>query len=115
MKTLHCVAALVVALVSGSASAEMFNGNKLLDILKKAEVSGNNVDWGMGHGYVAGVYDSNAGVTFCSPGSMTLGQLTDMTKNYLENNPAVRHLPAESIIVYFMSKTWPCAKKGNGV
>jgi len=103
------------ALLALPAQAQMFSGNKMLDILKKAEVSSNHVDWGMGHGYVAGVYDSNIGVNFCSPGSMTLGQLTDMTKNYLENNPAVRHLPAESIIVYFMSKTWPCAKKGSSL
>jgi len=115
MKKLNCTIALVAALLSGSASAEMFNGNKLLDILKKAEISNNHVDWGMGHGYVAGVYDSNIGTNFCSPGSMTLGQLTDMTRNYLETNPAVRHLPAEAIIVYFMNKTWPCAKKGSGV
>jgi len=115
MRKLGYAASLVVALMAGSASAEMFNGNKLLDILKKAEISNNHVDWGMGHGYVAGVYDSNIGINFCSPGSMTLGQLTDMARNYLEANPAVRHLPAEAIIVYFMNKTWPCAKKGTAL
>ncbi len=115
MKKLHCTIALVAALVSGSASAQMLDGNKLLDIFKKAETAGNHVDWGMSRGYVAGVYDSNIGVNFCSPGSMTLGQLSDMAKNYLEANPAVRHLPAEAIIVYYMSKTWPCAKKGTAL
>ena len=111
----YCTAALVAALVSGSASAQMFDGNKLLDVFKKAETVGNHIDWGMSRGYVAGVYDSNAGITICTPSAMTLGQMADMAKNYLENNPAVRHLPAEAIIVHYMSKTWPCAKKGTAL
>ena len=115
MKKLSCIIALVAALLSGPALAQMLNGNKLLDIFKKAEINENYVDWGTSRGYVAGVYDSNSGVTFCTPNSMTLGQIADLTKQYLENNPAVRHLPAESIIVYFMSKTWPCAKKGTAL
>lgn len=97
------------------AQAQMFDGNKLLDIFKKAETSGNHVDWGMSRGYVAGVYDSNTGVTFCTPSSMTLGQIADMSQKYLETNPSVRHLPAEAIIVYFLSKSWPCAKKGSSL
>lgn len=97
------------------AQAQMFDGNKLLDIFKKAETAGNNVDWGVSRGYVAGVYDANSGVTFCTPSTVSLGQMSDMTHKYLENNPAVRHLSAEAIIVYFMGKTWPCAKKGTAL
>ena len=108
-------ALLLSAMLALPAQAQMFDGNKLLDIFKKAETSGNHVDWGMSRGYVAGVYDANVGVTFCTPGTMTLGQIADMSQKYLENNPAVRHLPAEAIIIYFMGKTWPCAKKGSSL
>lgn len=106
---------LLSVLLALPAQAQMFDGNKLLDIFKKAEVSSNNVDWGFSRGYVAGVYDANSGVTFCTPNTITLGQMSDMTQKYLENNPAVRHLSAEAIIVYFMGKTWPCAKKGTAL
>ena len=106
-------ALLLSALLALPAQAQMFDGNKLLDIFKKAETS--NIDWGFSRGYVAGVYDANSGVTFCTPSSMSLGQMSDMTQKYLENNPAVRHLPAEAIIIYFLGKTWPCAKKGTAL
>lgn len=108
-------ALLLCASLALPVHAQMFDGNKLLDIFKKAETSGNHVDWGMSRGYVAGVYDANIGVAFCTPSSMTLGQLSDMSQKYLENNPAVRHLPAEAIIIYFLGKTWPCAKKGTAL
>jgi hypothetical protein len=105
-------ALLLSAMLALPAQAQMFSGNKLLDIFKKAEVSDNHIDWGFTRGYVAGVYDANINVTFCTPGTMSLGQISDMTHKYLENNPAVRHMPAEAIIIYFLGKTWPCAKKG---
>jgi len=108
-------ALLLSALLALPAQAQMIDGNKLLDIFKKAEIAGNHVDWGMSRGYVAGVYDANAGVTFCTPNTMSLGQMSDMTQKYLETNPSVRHLPAESIIVYFLNKPWPCAKKGTAL
>ena len=93
--------------------AQMFSGNKLMDAFNKSETS--NIDWGFTRGYVAGVYDTNAGTGFCAPGNVSLGQVTDMTKNYLENNPAVRHLPADAIILYMLDKSWPCAKKGKAL
>lgn len=108
-------ALLLSALLALPAQAQMFDGNKLLDIFKKAETAGNHVDWGMSRGYVAGVYDANIGVTFCTPPSMTLGQISDISQKYLENNPAVRHLPAEAIITFFLGKAWPCAKKGSSL
>ncbi len=108
-------ALLLSALLALPAQAQMFDGNKLLDIFKKAEISSNNVDWGFSRGYVAGVYDANSGVAFCTPSTVSLGQLSDMTQKYLENNPAVRHLSAEAIMIYFLGKTWPCAKKGTAL
>ena len=108
-------ALLLSALLVLPVQAQMLDGNKLLDIFRKADTTGNNVDWGTSRGYVAGVFDSHSGVAFCVPPTMTLGQLADMTQKYLENNPAVRHLPAEAIIIYFLGKTWPCAKKGTAL
>ena len=103
-------ALLLCASLALPAHAQMFNGNKLMDAFNKADTS--NIDWGFTRGYVAGVYDANAGVSFCAPSTVSLGQVSDMAKNYLENNPAVRHLAADAIILYMLNKTWPCAKRG---
>lgn len=106
-------ALLLCASLALPVQAQMFSGNKLLDAFNKAETS--NVDWGFTRGYVAGVYDANTGVGFCPPATVSLGQVADMSKNYLENNPAVRHLSAEAIILYMLNKTWPCVKKGKSL
>lgn len=103
-------AILLSTLLALPAQAQMFSGNKLLDAFNKAETS--SIDWGFVRGYVAGVYDANAGIGFCAPSTVNLGQVSDMAKGYLDNNPAVRHLPAEAIILYMLNKAWPCAKKG---
>jgi hypothetical protein len=44
--------------------------------------------------------------------------MRDMVRNYLTNNPAVRHLPADLLVLHVLKGTWPCAnnqRKGNGV
>jgi len=106
-------ALLLSAMLALPAQAQMFSGNKLLDAFNKAETS--NIDWGFARGYVAGVYDSNTNVGFCAPTTVSLGQISDMTHKYLENNPAIRHLAADAIILYMLNKTWPCAKKGTAL
>jgi len=113
VKKLHCVAALVAALVSGSASAYMVTGNKLHDEMQKP--SSDMTAWAFTRGFVAGVHDVQSEVKVCSPSSANLGQMADMVKNYLENHPAIRHLPADAIITHVLSTAWPCAKKGSGV
>ena len=106
-------ALLLSILLTLPAQAQVFTGNKLMETFNKSETS--NIDWGVTRGYVAGVYDSNLNTGFCPPSNVTLGQVTDMAKNYIENNPAVRHLPADAIILYMLDKSWPCAKKGKSL
>jgi hypothetical protein len=113
MKKLHCTLALVATLVSGSASAYMVTGNKLHDEMQKP--STDNMAWAFTRGFVAGVHDVQSEVKICSPSSANLGQMADMVKNYLENHPAIRHLPAEAIILHVLSTAWPCAKKGTAL
>ena len=67
-------------------------------------------------GYIAGVHDSQSGVTICiPPNTVTLGQMGDMVKQTLERLPSERHLPADAFVQAALSKRWPCAKKGDGV
>jgi hypothetical protein len=68
------------------------------------------------YGYIAGVADSQSGVTICiPPGTVTLGQMGDMIKQTLEKVPGERHLQADIFVEATLSNRWPCAKKGGGV
>jgi hypothetical protein len=68
-------------------------------------------------GYVAGVADSQSGVTICiPPGQVTVGQMTDMVKQSLERVPSERHLAADIYVQATLSNRWPCNnKRGGGV
>tara|TARA_R110000868_G_scaffold161706_3_gene392548 strand:- start:1981 stop:2322 length:342 start_codon:yes stop_codon:yes gene_type:complete len=105
-------ALLLTALLATSSQAVMVDGNYLHGQLKKQ--TDNNTSWGFTRGYVAGVVDANGGVAFCPPAPATLGQITSMTEKYLDDNPAVRHISAEAIIVHMLKKVWPCADRVKG-
>lgn len=89
--------------------AEFKDGNRLL-----MEMTGNNMQQMAAIGYVAGAADAYLNVTHCMPGTVTLGQVHDMTKQYLEANPSQRHYSADSLVNAVLTATWPCARKGRG-
>jgi hypothetical protein len=74
-------------------------------------------DRAMALAYIAGVADSQSGVTICiPPGQVTLGQMGDMVKQSLDRVPSERHLPADIYVQATLSNRWPCAsKRGGGV
>lgn len=94
-----------------SAHAEFRTGNKLLDEMKAENYFSNGVSLG----YVMGVADAGSGSNHCPPPTVTAGQVSDMVKGTLESAPAIRHMPADSIIYYVLNKAWPCAKKGQAL
>lgn len=67
--------------------------------------------------YIAGVADSQAGVTICiPPGQVTLGQMGDMVRQSLERVPSERHLPADVYVQVTLSGRWPCNnRRGGGI
>jgi hypothetical protein len=102
----------IVLLVSASAHAQpssiMYSGQDLY-----TRMSSNPV---LANGYIAGVHDSQSGVTICiPPGQVTLGQMSDMVKQTLERIPSERHLPADIFVQAALENRWPCKKKGGGV
>lgn len=114
MKNLTALVALVCCVTHATAQAEFKDGNKLHSELTNTGV----VFPTLGMGYIMGVADALGGITHCMPENVTAGQLRDMVKNYLDTTPAVRHLPASSLVVRVLAATWPCAvekKKGAGV
>jgi hypothetical protein len=102
----------IVLLVSASAHAQpssiLYSGQELYNKLSTDRLSAM--------GYVAGVADSQSGVTICIPSStVTLGQMSDMVKALLEKVPSERHLPADIFVQAALENRWPCKKKGGGV
>jgi hypothetical protein len=67
--------------------------------------------------YIAGVADSQSGVTICiPPGQVTLGQMGDMVRQSLERIPSERHLSADIYVQVTLSNRWPCNnRRGGGV
>ncbi len=66
--------------------------------------------------YIAGVADSQSGVTICiPPGQVTLGQMGDMVRQSLERIPSERHLSADVYVQVTLSNRWPCSRRGSGI
>ena len=90
-------------------SSVLITGQELLTRMN------NNMMWV--YGYVAGVADSQSGVTVCiPPGQVTVGQMTDMVRQSLERVPSERHLAADIYVQVTLSNRWPCNnRRGGGV
>lgn len=102
--------AIILAMLASSAHAEFMTGNKLLELMQEKDSPTRS---SFSIGYVIGVSDSGAGAVHCAPQDVTAGQVRDLVKAYLEQSPAVRHLPADTIILSLMKTAWPCARKGG--
>lgn len=99
---------LIAALFAGTAQAEFYTGNQLLNMM-----NGNNMEQMHAMGYVVGVADVWEGVRYCSGSRITVGQVNDVVKQYLTNNPQVRHQTADVLTMNALSNVWPCANNRN--
>ncbi len=97
--------------VPAMAHAEFMSGNKLLNDLQSANV----IDRMVGMGYVQGVMDAHTRALYCPPNGITAGQVTDMAKKYLEENPSIRHTAADGILAQLFKPIWPCPKRGTAI
>lgn len=104
---------LITALLCGSAHAQqssiLYTGQELFTRFTTDRVTAL--------AYIAGVADSQSGVTVCiPPGQVTLGQMGDMVRQSLERIPSERHLSADVYVQVTLSNRWPCNnKRGGGV
>lgn len=103
---------LITALLCGGAQAQqssiLYTAQDLYTRMTSAPA--------VAHGYIAGVADSQSGVTICiPPNTVTLGQMTDMVKQALERIPSERHMAADIYVQVTLANRWPCAKRGGGV
>lgn len=98
-------------LVPCVASAEFWTGNDFYNRITSHDV----MDRVQAMGYVTGVYDVAVHVWFCpsSERGVTVGQISDIAKNWLANNPHRRNESAERLLRTAFGQVWPCAKSNN--
>ena len=102
------IAALLI--VPAMAHAEFITGNQLLSDLQSTE----NLKRTFAMGYIAGVADAHHSVTFCPPGGINLGQIRDMTEQYLIINASTRNFSADILIGDMLNRRWPCKNPPSG-
>jgi len=106
MKKLIAIALMVPAM----AYAEFRTGNQLLTEIQSDSV----VERMVSLGYIMAVTDTLRLINHCPPNNVTAGQLQDMVKNYLTNNPQTRHQPADTLVLTVLRQAWPCANNKGG-
>lgn len=108
MKKLLIVAALLCGGAHAQPASMLYSGQELLNRLNNDRIPAL--------AYIAGVADSQSGVTICiPPGQVTLGQMADMVKQSLERIPSERHMSADVYVTVTLGNRWPCNnRRGNG-
>lgn len=109
---MKATATLIAALLTaGTASAEFFTGNQLLEHMS----SNDRTERLVSDGYIMGVHDTGRGVLHCTPGTVNLTQTRDLVFQFLQQNAAIRHLAADQIVNASLGRAFPCPKRqGRG-
>ena len=117
MRTGRCPAfGLAAALLLGAAPAAAgsnLTGNDLLERCS-ASASANPIQWGVCLGYVMAIADALGqgrplnGVRACPPPDATSGQMMDVVRQWLERNPARRHLGGAPLVAAALQQAFPC-------
>ena len=108
MKRLMFIAALLCCNAQAQQSSILYTGQDLHNRFTSDRATALS--------YIAGVADSQSGITICiPPGQVTLGQMGDMVRQSLERVPSERHLAADFYVQITLANRWPCVRKGSGV
>lgn len=101
---------LIMLFIPVIAHAEFVTGNDLLEDLQSTET----IKRVFVMGYIAGVADANHSVNYCPPQGISLGQLRDMTEQYLIANASIRNLSGDMLIGDMLKRRWPCNNQPRG-
>ena len=88
------------------------SGNELLSDMNATD----SFSRGLALGYIMSAADMARSVWFCPPsdgGGLTAGQIHDVVRNYLTNNPVIRNRAADSILIEVFSSWYPCRNRGG--
>jgi hypothetical protein len=102
---------LVLVGQSSTVIAGFESGNELS---KELEPSAETYARGFALGYVVGVTDTLVNLKYiCLPKGVAAGQVKDVVKKYLDENPLELHRGAELLVFKALSPTWGCPDSGN--
>ena len=99
--------AVVFIFVCGSARAEFYSGNEILQRMQSESL----VEQVIAIGFVGGVADAFDMIFFCPPPGATVGQARDIARRYLVLNPGLRHKGAAGLVSDALAEAWPCERK----
>jgi len=88
----------------------MNTGNFFLQTLTTEMNDENAFAYGVVYGHLKGVWHVLRGAIWDSPEEMTLGQVIDIVKNYLEAHPETRHMDITFLIVAALGEKLPKAE-----
>jgi hypothetical protein len=83
-------------------------------LLRQCQASLGGFDRGVCMGFITGVADvlgnNNPvhGWRACFPTGVTIGQMTDVTIQYLKASPQKRHMTAHSLVAEALERAFPC-------
>ena len=96
--------------VCTGASAMYEDGNRLLN-----DIEGTAMGRMYALGYIVGAADAYGNVDLlCIPQTVTKGQLHDVVHISLKNNPSMRDLPADLLVLAALGVYWDCPNKPKG-
>ena len=107
----------VLSLSPTPAHANFVNGNGLYDDCKSDKTDSlYHVKQSACLSYIQGIVDGvdlennyhKSERYYCLPKNVTMGQIRDVVAQFLESNPAKRHLPAAILVVVSLEEVFPC-------
>jgi hypothetical protein len=114
----HLAGTVAFGLFSATANAGFYTGNELYEVCTADRDSKSYVEKTYECvAYVTGAVDAfNTtrevnGLKSCIPAGVTVGQLKDVTVDFLRDKPANRNGSASALVFAATRKAWPCSKK----
>lgn len=118
MTKMPVIALLFLAAMTPEASAEnrgdLGTGNGFYANCR--DDSNTGFQSGACYGYLLGLYEASnfylrLNPIYCVPSGTTNGQMYDLFINYLQRNPAMRHLPTHWLYSMTLVEAFPCPPK----
>jgi hypothetical protein len=115
MKRLTFALSFCIWSYANPAFAAFYSGNKLNEWCQSTSSPLDNLQCQI---YIAAIYDNSNDYAqmsgkslFCIPSGVTLGQLVDVVKLWLTNNPSKRHFTASWVVTTAFIDAFPCKTK----